>query len=460
LIDIHPDSYFQLLIRANYDVDSKSYLELTNHLYNLSLLEVSFTGNKIHGNSEAHKKAKKNHKSKLGKAQCRKHPNHEHTWADCYDNPKNKNKNKKGKEDFKKPQKAEVRAISVDSDEDMNRTLNDLITGVEEVRENRIDVEVQSSVEPSTHDTHSLSPVTPIRNENSMFKGTGSTKTKRLKKKPIRTRKHKTIFSKKRRLINELECFLGIANNLKNASTKDEVSVVLNTEVSALVKNVTGSPSMKLPSVLIDTGCSKTLVKREHVPSGLKLLKKPVRWTTNGGTFSTQDEVELTIVLPEFSSSMEIQWVCSIDDNPNATYDMIIGRDLQSALRMDISFSTSSITWNEMTIPMRTGQQKTKEELNSYLDSLIEIAGDPDLIKGDLFNATKILDSNYKKADLEEVVKNFTHLTEEEQSAVRILLYRFESLFEGKLGLWDTPPISLELEEGAKPFHACAFPIP
>jgi hypothetical protein len=54
---------------------------------------------------------------------------------------------------------------------------------------------------------------------------------------------------------------------------------------------------------------------------------------------------------------------------PDSTYDMIIGRDFQFALKMDISFSTSSIIWNETAIPMRTGQQRSKEALIAYLDT-------------------------------------------------------------------------------------------
>jgi hypothetical protein len=41
------------------------------------------------------------------------------------------------------------------------------------------------------------------------------------------------------------------------------------TEVTALVKNLTGSPPVKLTRVLIDTGCSKTLIKKQYVPNGL-----------------------------------------------------------------------------------------------------------------------------------------------------------------------------------------------
>jgi hypothetical protein len=57
-------------------------------------------------------------------------------------------------------------------------------------------------------------------------------------------------------------------------------------------------------------------------------------------------------------------------------------------------------------------------------------------------------------------VKNIPHLTDDQKSQVCTLLYQYEPLFQGKLGLWDTPPVSLELEEGAKPFHARAYPIP
>ena len=92
----------------------------------------------------------------------------------------------------------------------------------------------------------------------------------------------------------------------------------LTMEVTALVKNVTGTQPNKLTRVLIDTGCSKTLIKKEFVPNGLEGAKKsvPINWSTNGGTFSTRYEVPLTIILPEFSSSMEVQWSCAIDENP------------------------------------------------------------------------------------------------------------------------------------------------
>jgi hypothetical protein len=40
------------------------------------------------------------------------------------------------------------------------------------------------------------------------------------------------------------------------------------------------------------------------------------------------------------------------------------------------------------------------------------------------------------------------------------LLLEYESLFDGTLGDWNRPPISIELKEGATPYHGRPYPIP
>jgi hypothetical protein len=81
----------------------------------------------------------------------------------------------------------------------------------------------------------------------------------------------------------------------------DDTSVSdLTTEVTALIKNLSESPPVKLTRVLIDTRCSKASIKKQHVPDGLSNAKKAmtIAWSTNGGKFNTHYEVPLTIVLP------------------------------------------------------------------------------------------------------------------------------------------------------------------
>jgi hypothetical protein len=72
----------------------------------------------------------------------------------------------------------------------------------------------------------------------------------------------------------------------------------------------------------------------------------------------------------------------------------------------------------------------------------------------------RILDANYKKADLPEVVKTCTHLSQNEQNELLEVLWEFEDLFDGTLGDWNTKPVSFELRRDAKPYHSRAFPIP
>jgi hypothetical protein len=40
------------------------------------------------------------------------------------------------------------------------------------------------------------------------------------------------------------------------------------------------------------------------------------------------------------------------------------------------------------------------------------------------------------------------------------LLLDYESLFDGTLGDWNRPPVSIELKEGATPYHGRPYPIP
>jgi hypothetical protein len=39
------------------------------------------------------------------------------------------------------------------------------------------------------------------------------------------------------------------------------------------------------------------------------------------------------------------------------------------------------------------------------------------------------------------------------------LLLKYETLFDGTLGDWNRPPVSIELKEGATPYHGRPYPI-
>jgi hypothetical protein len=73
----------------------------------------------------------------------------------------------------------------------------------------------------------------------------------------------------------------------------------------------------------------------------------------------------------------------------------------------------------------------------------------------------EILDAKYDKANLPAIVRdNCSHLTPLQREKLLSLLLDFESLFDGTLGDWNRPPVSIELKEGAKPYHGRPYPIP
>jgi hypothetical protein len=132
--------------------------------------------------------------------------------------------------------------------------------------------------------------------------------------------------------------------------------------------------SILLYKVFIDTGCTRTIVKQNKLPDKFFESRKQlneVSWTTNAGNFVTKYDIPLQFSLPEFAPSREINWNVAVDDTAQQSkYDMIIGRNLQLALGMDILFSTKQLKWDGIIIPMRTPNANL-----SYLETRINNIG-------------------------------------------------------------------------------------
>ena len=72
----------------------------------------------------------------------------------------------------------------------------------------------------------------------------------------------------------------------------------------------------------------------------------------------------------------------------------------------------------------------------------------------------EILDAKYDKADLPAIIRdNCSHLTPSHRESLLSLLLKYDMLFDGTLGNWIRPTISMKLKEGAKPYHGRPCPI-
>jgi hypothetical protein len=188
--------------------------------------------------------------------------------------------------------------------------------------------------------------------------------------------------------------------------------------------------------ILFDSGSTKTHIKREHIKK-LHLRKDTEAiWTMAAGSISTMEKCKVLFSLPEFFPSKMIEWNVYVGTLETIQYDMIIGNDLLEALKVDIKYSTMTIEWDGAEIPMRS-KDMTIEEL--YL-----ISNTPCLQEA-AERIKQILDAKYEPANLNEIVKECIHLTPDEQSQLKSLLTKYESLFDGSLGTWIGDDYDIEL---------------
>ena len=216
------------------------------------------------------------------------------------------------------------------------------------------------------------------------------------------------------------------------------------------IRTSLGKPKPKTIKILLDSGASKTLVIASLIQK-LRVTPAEARWSTMAGTFTTHGTTKIQFSMPEFFEKRLIEHEVHISKQLS-NYDMIIGRDLLHEVGIDIKFSTKTMEWDDVSIPMK--------DIDATAESVCQIE-DPPFITADTERMKRILDAKYEKANLEELVeKECKHLTEEERVALLELLHKYEELFDGTLGHWSGEDYNIELKPGVTPYHARPFPIP
>ena len=129
---------------------------------------------------------------------------------------------------------------------------------------------------------------------------------------------------------------------------------------------------------------------------------------------------------------------------------MIIGRDVLTALGIDVQFSDKMVKWDGAEMPLK-----------SYVDGKVQDSfhvEEPPAVADALDR--RIAENDYSKCDLDEYVHGLDYLSSDEQEKLLRTLQKYESLFDGTLGTWNCEPYHIQLRPDAKPYHAKAFPVP
>lgn len=218
--------------------------------------------------------------------------------------------------------------------------------------------------------------------------------------------------------------------------------------------------------ILLDSGSDGDILFRQrgtkshNVPYTKRY--EPQSWHTSNGIFQTEKVGDFELIFPEYSSSKRFHIEPDIveydKDDESHAFDLIIGSHTMKELGIVLDFKTSNITIDEIQLPMR----KLKDlQTRQARNAIINEATEPLSTAGATKRVTKILDAKYEQANLKEVVQlQCDHLKETEQQMLLELLEDNAELFDGTLGDFQTEPVSLELKDGAKPYHGRPFPVP
>ena len=165
----------------------------------------------------------------------------------------------------------------------------------------------------------------------------------------------------------------------------------------------------------------------------------------------TDERTHLHLLLPEFYSNRLLTHEVHVLQSNSTNYDMIMGRNLMEKIGLELSFKNYNVTWDDVSIPMKPVDCTPENDLHIH---------DPPAVAEATGRVNRILDANYSAADLDKVAREAEHLEEDEREQLRQLLKKYEDLFDGTLGEWNDAPLSIDLKEDAKPFHAKPYAIP
>lgn len=115
------------------------------------------------------------------------------------------------------------------------------------------------------------------------------------------------------------------------------------------------------------------------------------------------------------------------------------------------------LTWEDTKILMRKFGE-LKDWQNAYHSYYLK--EDMSLTREMSQHTLKILDAKYEKIDIEKVLQEQHHLSTREKLKLKLLLQKYEHLFNRTLGDWNTTPVCIEVKENTKPYHSRLYPVP
>ena len=89
-----------------------------------------------------------------------------------------------------------------------------------------------------------------------------------------------------------------------------------------------GGAKFKNFCILLDSGCSSTIVMGRQVEKIYPEGDAPMQWNTQARNIMTNLKVKIDFTLPALSATNVVTWNFQVDDSAKGRYDMILGRNI------------------------------------------------------------------------------------------------------------------------------------
>ena len=89
-----------------------------------------------------------------------------------------------------------------------------------------------------------------------------------------------------------------------------------------------GRSRFKKFGILLESGCSSTIVMGRIVEKLHPEKDSVMQWHTQAITITTDNKVKVYFTLPKPSPKNVVTWKCHVDKSAKGRYNMILGRDL------------------------------------------------------------------------------------------------------------------------------------
>ena len=437
-----PVQYQQALLTSNYDPYSKSMEEYSQYIERLEAsakIEKALSKNDAQAKKSAKKrKAKDSATSSTNESTkdktCKICKRKGHTDEQCFENPKNAAKVPSWYKTAKKKKENSSKEITFTADQ-FNYMVNHLPMfgkkASSRIKKRKVTTEDSEEEAEKVHMLSKMQETIELRSSNESDNYSYALNRKALNRQGISLA---DIRRTKQQKLDHPTC--EIIGEIQN---KQEETVPIR--------------------VLLDTGTSSTLILQQFVTKqSSKYKTTPTKWSTLGGAFTTKQKAIINFKLPEFSNSRDITWKAHVDDtttSSKAKYDMIIGNDLMQQLGLEISFKTKTLTWEEITIPM-----KDRGTITNLTEDIYHQSIQPPILKISEARHNEIIKIMYGKTNIKEYVAKQSTLNTTEQQQLGYLLSQYPNMFEGEIGTLNIPPVHFELRPGSKPYSGRPFPIP